>query len=131
MSMVCRALLVGLVVLLSLSWECASSAAGESGGHGRGMPQGDVVRPERRTRQERKRDLKHAMAGSAEGHEKSSKDILPGQKVVVSGLENAVELNGKTGIALRWRTGGRWTVRVAGREVDMKENNLWVEGACG
>ena len=111
-----RALLVGLAVLCSLSW--ASAGRGQAG-RGNGNPE-DVVKPVARTRQERKRDLKHCLAGSAAGHELSSRNILPGTKVTVSGLENAVELNGKKGVALRWREGGRWTVSVAGKEVDMK-----------
>lgn len=43
---------------------------------------------------------------------------------MITGLVNGLALNGQIGVAVRWTEGGRWTVRVGRRAVDVQTKNL-------
>ncbi|CAE7322271.1 axeA1 [Symbiodinium pilosum] len=51
--------------------------------------------------------------------------LRTGQRVVLHGLEKSPELNGHRGVVVRWREDtGRYAVRVAGKEIGLKPDNL-------
>eukprot|EP00930_Biecheleria_cincta_P047885 TRINITY_DN33282_c0_g1_i1.p1 TRINITY_DN33282_c0_g1~~TRINITY_DN33282_c0_g1_i1.p1 ORF type:complete len:845 (+),score=157.39 TRINITY_DN33282_c0_g1_i1:52-2586(+) len=54
-----------------------------------------------------------------------------GQRVVLQGLEKAPELNGHRGVVVKWREDvGRYAIRVAGKEMGLKPENLKAEGGA-
>ncbi|CAE7725854.1 axeA1 [Symbiodinium sp. CCMP2592] len=60
------------------------------------------------------------------GHRVQAKPALrTGQRVVLHGLGKSPELNGHRGVIVRWREDvGRYAVRVAGKEIGLKPENL-------
>ncbi|CAK0844109.1 unnamed protein product [Prorocentrum cordatum] len=57
--------------------------------------------------------------------------LRTGQRVVLQGLEKARELNGHRGVVVKWKADvGRYAVRVAGKEMAIKLENLKVEGGA-
>lgn len=55
--------------------------------------------------------------------------LRTGQRVILQGLEKAKELNGHRGVVVRWKEDvGRYAVRVAGKEMAVRPENLQTEG---
>eukprot|EP00434_Breviolum_minutum_P018368 symbB.v1.2.016204.t1/scaffold1229.1/size130525/1 len=60
----------------------------------------------------------------------ASGKLRTGQRVVLQGL-STTELNGHRGVVVRWRQdNGRYAVRVAGKEIAIKPENLSPEGGA-